>query len=172
MTDSAEQEVRGRTAGPWGRGHGMGAHQRGVGSEPIRAGHLSALTLAPVLKPSGHAEARSLPRGKRRGGRTNAGNTHCTARAEPFTVWYFRQRRVQTVQVIGRRAGVTAQQLPAILTHTAKLHVVILLLFASFLVLLLLFLRLPLDPFLLLGKVHQHSAEYLLRWPIQCPRGV
>lgn len=83
-----------------------------------------------------------------RGGRCN---THCTAWAEPFTVRDLRQRRVEAVQVVGRRAGVTAQELAAVLAHAAELHVVILLLLAAALLLfLVVILRLPLDPLLLL----------------------
>lgn len=91
----------------------------------------------------------------------NAGNTHCTARAEPFTVWYLWQGRVQAVQVVGRWARVAAQQLPSILTDTAELHVVILLFFTTFLFLILILLWLPLDPLLLLGENTQSHAEGL-----------
>lgn len=87
------------------------------------------------------------------GGAFGAGrrNTHSTARAEPFTVWDLGQRRVEAVQVVGRGAGVAAEQLAAVLAHAAELHVVVLLLLAAALVLVVVVvLRLPLDPFLLL----------------------
>lgn len=63
------------------------------------------------------------------------------------------------MQVVGGRTGVTAQQLPSILTDPTELHVVILLLLAAFLFLLLLIFRLPLDALLLLGKHSQRNAE-------------
>lgn len=120
-----------------------------------RAGHRervrgAAVSGRPAPEPGG---------GGRRDGARNAGNTHCTARAEPFTVWYFWQRRVQAVEVVGGRAGVAAQQLPSVLTDPAELHVVILLLLAAFLFILLLLLRLPLDALLLLGKHNQRNTE-------------
>lgn len=90
---------------------------------------------------------------------TNAGNTHCTARAEPFTIWDFWQGWVQAVQVVRGWARVAAQQLPSILTDTAELHVVILLFFTTFLLLILLLLWLPLDALLLLGQYSQSKAE-------------
>ena len=89
------------------------------------------------------------------GGAFGAGrrNTHSTARAEPFTVWDLGQRRVEAVQVVGRGAGVAAEQLAAVLAHAAELHVVVLLLLAAALVLVVVVvLRLPLDPFLLLEE--------------------
>lgn len=83
-----------------------------------------------------------------RGGRCN---THCTAWAEPFTVRDLRQRRVEAVQVVGRRTGITAQELATVLAHSAELHVVILLFLAAALLLFfIIILRLPLDPLLLL----------------------
>ena len=97
---------------------------------------------------------RGIPRG--------AGvNTHSTARAEPFTVWDLGQRRVEAVQVVGGGAGVAAEQLAAILAHSAELHVVILLLLAaSLLLLLLVLLRLPLYPLLLLEGGAQVEAPW------------
>lgn len=59
------------------------------------------------------------------------------------------------MDVVGGDARITAEQLPAVLAHSAVLHVVVLLLLLSLLpllfVLLLLFLGLPLYPLLLLG---------------------
>lgn len=95
----------------------------------------------------------------------NASNTHRAAWAQPFTVRYLRQRRVQAVKVVRGRAGVAAQQLPPILTHPAELHVVILLLLTTILFLLLLLLGLPLDALLLLGKHSQCNTEGLHQQP-------
>lgn len=90
--------------------------------------------------------------GRRGGaGRGRRCNTHCTARAEPFTVRDLRQRRVEAVQVVGGGTSITAQKLATVLAHAAELHVVILLLLATALLLfLIIILRLPLDPLLLL----------------------
>lgn len=71
------------------------------------------------------------------------------------------------MNVVGRDARVTAQQLPAVLAHAAVLHVIILLLLLPFLlsllfVFLLFLLGLPLDPLLLLGgqgQTHRQMAE-------------
>lgn len=67
------------------------------------------------------------------------------------------------MDVVGRDAGVTAQELPAVLAHSAVLHVVILFLLLSFLPFLLIvflfFLGLPLYPFLLLGGQAQTDID-------------
>lgn len=54
------------------------------------------------------------------------------------------------MDVVGGRAGVTAQQLSSVFAHSAKLHVVVLLLAGRLLLLLLLVFGLPLDALLLL----------------------
>lgn len=88
------------------------------------------------------------------GGRDGQGwrcNTHCTARAEPFTIRDLGQRWVEAVQVVGGRTGIATQKLATVLAHAAELHVVILLLLAAALLLfLVIVLRLPLDSLLLL----------------------
>lgn len=89
------------------------------------------------------------------GGRDGQGwrcNTHCTARAEPFTIRDLGQRWVEAVQVVGGRTGIAAQKLATVLAHAAELHVVILLLLpaAALLLFLVIVLRLPLDSLLLL----------------------
>lgn len=61
------------------------------------------------------------------------------------------------MDVVGGRAGVTAQQLPSIFTHPAELHVVILFLPHYLLLLLLLVFGFPLDSLLLLRS--HRSAE-------------
>lgn len=67
------------------------------------------------------------------------------------------------MDVVGRDASVTAQELPAVLAHAAVLHVVILFLLLSFLpfllIFFLLFLGLPLYPFLLLGGQVQTDID-------------
>lgn len=75
---------------------------------------------------------------------------HHAARAQPLPVGYLGQRRVQAVDVVGGRAGVAAQQLPSVFTHSAELHVVVLLLAHCLLFLLVLVFGLPLDTLLLL----------------------
>lgn len=83
------------------------------------------------------------------------GSTYCASWAQPFTVGDVRQWGVQTVDVVGGDASITAKELPTILAHSAILHVIILFLLLAFLPLLLIlflfFLGLPLYPFLLLG---------------------
>lgn len=64
------------------------------------------------------------------------------------------------MDVVGGDAGVTAQQLPAVLAHAAILHVVVLFLLLPFLlpllfIVFLLLLGLPLDSLLLLGSQGQ-----------------
>lgn len=44
---------------------------------------------------------------------------------QPLSVGNLWQRRVQTVDVVGGRAGVAAQQLAAVFTHPTELHVVV-----------------------------------------------
>lgn len=68
------------------------------------------------------------------------------------------------MNVVGGDAGVTAQELPAILAHTAVLHVVVLflllpLLFPLLFIVFLLFLGLPLYPLLLLGGQGQTQTQ-------------
>lgn len=54
-------------------------------------------------------------------------NTHLAAGADPLSIRDFGERRVEAVDVVGGGAGVTAQQLPAILAHPAELNVVVVL---------------------------------------------
>lgn len=75
---------------------------------------------------------------------------HHASWTQPLAVGYLRKRRVEAVNVVGGRAGVTAQQLSTIFTNSAKLHVVIL--FLTYLLFLLLTLGLPLDPLFFLRK--------------------
>lgn len=75
---------------------------------------------------------------------------HHAARTQPLPVGYLGERRVEAVDVVGRRAGVTTQQLSSIFTHSAKLHVVILFLAYCLFLFLLLIFGLPLDPLFLL----------------------
>lgn len=67
------------------------------------------------------------------------------------------------MDVVGRDASVTAQELSAVLAHTAVLHVVIFFLLLSFLpfllIFFLLFLGLPLYPLLLLGRQVQSDID-------------
>ena len=57
------------------------------------------------------------------------GSTHCASGTQPFTIGNVGQGRVQAVDVVGRRAGVTAEQFPPILADSTEFHVVIILLF-------------------------------------------
>lgn len=75
---------------------------------------------------------------------------HHAARTQPLPVGYLGQRWVEAVDVVGRWAGVTTQQLSSIFTHSAKLHVVILFLACWLFLLLLLVFGLPLDTLFLL----------------------
>ena len=54
--------------------------------------------------------------------------TYITARAVPDSVGHDLEGRVDAVDVVGRGAAVAAQQFPAVFTHSAKFHVVVLLL--------------------------------------------
>lgn len=68
------------------------------------------------------------------------------------------------MNVVGGDAGVTAQELPAILAHTAVLHVVVLflllpLLFPLLFIVFFLLLGLPLYPLLLLGGQGQTQTQ-------------
>lgn len=80
---------------------------------------------------------------------------HHASWTQPLPVGYLRKRRVETVNVVGRWAGVTAQQLATIFTNSAKLHVVILFLTCCLLFLLLLTFGLPLDTLFFLRKTNQ-----------------
>ena len=55
-------------------------------------------------------------------------STYITARAVPDSVGHDLERRVDAVDVVGRGAAVAAQQFPTVFTHSAKFHVVVLLL--------------------------------------------
>jgi hypothetical protein len=83
--------------------------------------------------------------------------TYSTAGTEPFAVWDLWQRGVQAVDVVGRRACVTAQELPAVLADATEFHVMVILLFwvppdffQNLLTLRIVLLSFPLDPLLLL----------------------
>jgi len=58
---------------------------------------------------------------------------HLAAGADPLSVGDLGERRVEAVDVVGRRAGVTTQKLSSIFTNSAELHVVIVLLHLSYL---------------------------------------
>lgn len=53
--------------------------------------------------------------------------THSAARTQPFSIGNLRQWRIQTVDVVGRRTGITAQQLSSILADSTELHMVVIL---------------------------------------------
>lgn len=53
---------------------------------------------------------------------------HRASGTQPLSIGDLRQRRVETVDVVGGGAGVTAQQLAAVFTHPTELHVVVILL--------------------------------------------
>lgn len=104
--------------------------------------------------------------------------THSTSGAQPLSIGYFRQWGVEAVYVIRGRAGVTAKQLSSIFTHSAELHVIILLFLSSwswlhhpsiitlFLKLLkFFFFCLPLYPFFLLAV--STSQNYSLIFSIK-----
>ena len=78
---------------------------------------------------------------------------HHASWTQPLAVGYLRKRRVKAVDVVGGRAGVTAQQLPTIFTHSAELHVIVLFL-TDLLFLPLFTLGLPLDPLFFLRKAN------------------
>lgn len=82
-----------------------------------------------------------------------ANRAHHAPWTQPLAIGDLRKRRVEAVNVVGGRAGVTAQQLSTIFTHSAELHVVVL--FLTYLLLLLfLTLGLPLDPLFFLRKTN------------------
>lgn len=53
--------------------------------------------------------------------------THGAARTQPLSIGNLRQWGIQTVDVIGRRTGITAQQLSSILANSTELHMVVIL---------------------------------------------
>lgn len=92
-------------------------------------------------------------------------DTHRTAGTEPFAVGDLRKRGVQAVDVVGRRTGITAQQLPTILADATELHVVVILLFRvspnlfqDLLTLRIVLFSLPLDAFFLLQSRDTESG--------------
>lgn len=103
--------------------------------------------------------------------------THSAAWTEPLSVGDLRQWGVQAVNVIGWRAGVTAQQLSSIFTHATELHVIIFFFLSSqpclhipdivtlfFKVLKVFFLCFPLDPFFLLKKKTCNFITMKILW--------
>jgi hypothetical protein len=88
---------------------------------------------------------------------------HHAAWAQPLPIGYLRQGRVEAVDMIGGGAGVTAQQLPSIFTHSAELQVVILFLNRNLLLLILIIIifGLPLDALLLLNAQMRDSDNVL-----------
>lgn len=86
-------------------------------------------------------------------------SAHLAAGADPFSIGDFRERRVEAVDVVGGGAGVTAKQLPSILTHPTELNVVVVFFLHPFIPSVFFILHfglrkllpgLPLDPLLLL----------------------
>lgn len=86
--------------------------------------------------------------------------THHASRTQPLPVGDLWQRRVEAVDVVGRWACVATQQLSSILTHSAKLHVVILFLTCNLLLFVLLIFRLPLDSLFLLNTHDCSEVTY------------
>lgn len=108
----------------------------------------------PVRQDKGPTEAGGRGAEPRARAPEGHGGTYRAPRAQPLAVGDVGQRGVQAVDVVGGDAGVTAQQLSAVLAYSTVLHVVVLFLLLAFLplllILLLLLLGLPLYPFLLL----------------------
>lgn len=99
--------------------------------------------------------------------------THLAAGADPFSVGDLRKRRIEAVDVVGGGAGVTAEQLSPILTHTAKLDVVIVFLLQPFIPPVIIILPFgirqivpcfPLDPLLLLEAESQTGGGVYVGW--------
>lgn len=93
---------------------------------------------------------------------------HLAAGADPLSVGNLGERRVQAVDVVGGGAGVTAEQLSAVLTHSAELNVVVVFLLHAIISSVVIILpfslgqiisSLPLDPLLLLGVAIRHEEE-------------
>lgn len=105
---------------------------------------------------------------------TSVHSAHLAAGADPFSIGDFRERRVEAVDVIGGGAGITAKQLPSILTHSAKLNMVVVFFLHPFIPpVFLVFpfsLReiipgLPLDPLLLLvAQLQAEGGGACVRW--------
>lgn len=57
--------------------------------------------------------------------------THRAAGADPLSVGDLGERRVEAVDVVRRGARVAAEQLSSVFTHSAELHVVVVLLHLS-----------------------------------------
>lgn len=92
---------------------------------------------------------------------------HRAAGADPLSVGDLWERRVQAVDVVGRRTRVAAQQLSSVFAHPAELHVVVVLLHLSGIAVVLLTLRallpgLPLDALLLLESKGKIPVFYTL----------
>lgn len=60
-------------------------------------------------------------------GRMVLAETHSAARTQPLSIGNLRQWGIQTVDVIGWRTGITAQQLSSILADSTELHMVVIL---------------------------------------------
>lgn len=83
--------------------------------------------------------------------------THHAAWAQPLPIGYLRQWRVEAVDMVGGGAGVTAQQLPSVFTHSAELQVVVLFLNRNLFFLIVIIFGLPLDALLLLNAQMRDS---------------
>lgn len=95
--------------------------------------------------------------------------THSAARTQPFSIGNLRQWGIQTVDVIGRRTGIAAQQLSSILAHSTELHMVVILFlsiphyilhdFLTFRVILLCF---PLNALFFLWQKEIRKSDYFI----------
>lgn len=105
--------------------------------------------------------------------------THSAARTQPFSIGNLRQWGIQTVDVIGWRTGITAQQLSSILADSTKLHMVVILflsiphyIFQYFLTFRVILLRFPLNSLFFLWEREVGKTKWFFHYYRNSPKSL